>query len=100
MLREHARERLCVRLPEVYRSLAMPHGFKFEMESVFSYLSSRFVADPSTGLWVVAYKERVVRICFGLLFDVYDTYRLWWVPRDFIAFARRLGLDMTVALGS
>ena len=34
------------------------------------------------------------------LFDVYDTYRLWWVPFDVIAFERTLGLDMTVALGS
>ena len=70
------------------------------MESVFSYLSSRFVADPTTGLWVVAYTEQVVLICAGLLLDVYDTYRLWWVPRDVIAFARTLGLDMDVALGS
>ena len=44
---------------------------------MFSYPSSRFVADPTTEFWVVAYTERVVRICAGLLFDVYDTYRLW-----------------------
>ena len=41
-----------------------------------------------------------MRICIGLLFDVYDTYRLWWVPRDFIAFARTSCIDMFVVLVS
>jgi len=99
-LREHARDRLAVKIPESYAELAMPHGFRFEMEPLFSYKSGALIQDRDSGLWVVAYTERVVRICSGLLFDVYDTYRLWWVPPTVIAFARQLGYSMATALGS
>ena len=99
-LREHARDRLFVRLPQTYANLAMPHGFKIELEPIFSYKSGALIDDPTSGLWTVAYTERVVRICSGLLFDVYDTFRLWWVPPDVIAFARQLEHGMVTALGS
>jgi len=99
-LREHARDRLGVKVPDNYAQLAMPHGFRFEMEPLFSYKSGALIQDRDSGLWVVAYTERVVRICSGLLYDVYDTYRLWWVPPTVIAFARQLGYAMATALGS
>ena len=56
--------------------------------------------NPKTRLWMVAYSDRVGRIFSCLFCDVYDTYQLWWVHRDVIAFAHTLGLDMAVGLGS
>ena len=36
-LQEHARDRLAVKLPTNYDELAIPHGFRFEMDPLFSY---------------------------------------------------------------
>lgn len=52
------------------------------------------------GLWVVAYTERVVRVCVALLLSPYREYRLWKVPPDIIDFAREVGLVMEVPLSS
>jgi hypothetical protein len=99
-LTEAARDRLIVRLPVAYRTLQACQGFVFEQEPVFSYLSHRFIADRGTSLWVVAYTERVVRLCAALLVHVYSEYKLWYLPPDVIAGARKLGMAMSVALGS
>lgn len=46
------------------------------------------IEDREYGLWVVAYTERVLRMCASLLMDMYTEYRLWVVPIDIIGFAR------------
>lgn len=99
-LSEAARDRLLVKVPEMYNRIGGCQGFLFEQEPVFTYKSSTFVTDPGTGLWVVAYTERVVRLCAALLLAVYAEFRLWYVPPDVIGFARDLGMGMKVTLGS
>lgn len=46
---------------------------------------------------MVAYIERVARVCVALL---YSEYRPWYVPRDRTDFALELGFAMEVPLGS
>lgn len=49
---------------------------------------------------MVASTERVVRICGAIMIAGYSQHLLWYVTPDVIAFARRLGIDMAVVLGS
>ena len=99
-LTESARDRLLVRILSSYKDLEVPQEFRFEQEPVFSYKSSLLISDRGTGLWVVAYTERVVRVCAAVLYAAYDEYVLWYVPPDIINFARQLGMAMAVPLGS
>lgn len=86
-------------LPVTYDCLAGCQGFLFEQDPVFTYKSSVFFEDPQTGLGVVTYTERVFRLFAALLLAVYSKYRLWFVPRDVIAFAGELAFAMEVPLG-
>lgn len=49
----------------------MCNGLRHEQERVFSYKSHEFIRDRETGLWLVAYTERVMRACGGMLFAAY-----------------------------
>ena len=86
---EVARDRLLARIPASYSELEVPQGFLFEQEPLFSYCARALIDDEQSGLWVVAYTERVVRICSALLMTAYSQYRLWYCllytspsPRD------------------
>lgn len=64
---------------------------------MWSYKSNVFIDDPGTGLRIVGFSVRVIRVCSGLVLDVYDSYRLLECPPDVIDSARQL--SMVVALG-
>ena len=49
---------------------------------------------------MVAYTERVVRICSALLMTAYSQYRIWYLSPTVIRFARELGMNMEIPLGS
>ena len=51
-------------------------------------------------MWVTAYTEGVIRAVADMLFDVYDTFLLWWLPHDVFRFAWKLGDIMEPYLGS
>ena len=93
---EVARDRLLVWIPASYSELEVPKGFLFEQEPLFSYCARVLINDEHSGLWVVAYTERVVRICSALLMAAYSQYRLWYVSPTVIRFARELGMGMAV----
>lgn len=92
-------DRLCVRIAPTIKGLEVCHGFLHEQETILLYNSSAFVADRDTGLWVLSYTERVVRVCEALLIEMYDYFNLWYVPPDIIALSKTLGVGMAVALG-
>ena len=81
LLTEQARGLFLVKIPPSYASLAPPQGFPFEMELLFFYKSSTFLADPTSRLRVATYTYRVLRVIAAMLFDVYDTLCLWCLPR-------------------
>lgn len=99
-LSETARDLLLVRIPPGYDRLRLSQGFLFEKEPILTYKSITFLDDPDTGLWVVAYTERVFCVYAALRTDVYIECRLWYVPTYIIAFGRELGFAMEVSLGS
>lgn len=49
---------------------------------------------------MIAYTERVIRLCAAVLYASYHEYCLWYVPSDITGFARHLGVAMEIALGS
>lgn len=99
-LTETAGDRLLVRIPPAYDRLSVFQGFLSEQEPIFTYKSSTFLDDPETALWVVSYLERVVRVCAALLRAVYREHRLWYVPKDIVAFSRERGFSIKVPLRS
>lgn len=99
-LSETARGRLLVRISSNYGHLEVCYRFLFEQEPFFAYKSREFIPDRDTGLWVVAYYERVVRVCARLLMAAYGEQRFWYVPQDVIAFALELSMAMETALRS
>lgn len=67
---------------------------------MFSYKARALIEDGDKGLLVVACMERIVRVCAGLIFFVYDEYCLRLGPPDIIRFARVLGLATAAASDS
>lgn len=97
---ETARDRLLVRITPTYDWLSMCQGFLFGQQPIFTYQSSAFMDDPGTGLWVVKYTERVVRVFVALLLAVFSEYSLSYGPTDIIEFACEIGFAMEVLLVS
>lgn len=98
-LTETAPDRLMVGIPPAYDCHAMCQGFLSEQDSIFTNISSSFLDDPGTRIWVVAYTARVFHGCAAFLLPAYSEYRPCFVPKDNIAFARELGFSMEVELG-
>lgn len=64
------------------------------------HISSTFLDELGTGLWVAAYTEPVVRACAALLLVAHSEYHLLFVPTYIIDFARELGSATEVSLDS
>lgn len=97
---EATRDQMLVRILPAYLNLEVRKGFTFEMEPVFPYNDRAFIDDRDTGLWVLAYTERFVRVCVVLMLVLYDEYLLWYLPQDVISFVRHLGMAIETALES
>ena len=89
-LSESCRDRLLMKVPERWRGMKHADGFLVELELVFVY-KARALMDLDHPYWVVAATDRVVRTIVAMLLEVYEHYRLWWIPPDIIRFARELG---------
>ena len=80
-----------------WRKLEVPRGCNAELPMIFSYKMDE-LHDPQSGYWVVAYTEWVVKVAAFILFDVYDSYRLWALSPAMIEAIGQLNLDQ--ALGN
>jgi len=80
-----------------WRKLEVPRGCNAELPMIFSYKMDE-LRDPQSGYWVVAYTEWVVKVAAFVLFDVYDSYRLWALSPAMIEALGQLNLDQ--ALGN
>lgn len=70
------------------------HGFNYEQELIFLNKLRALIENGDLDIWVVAYTERVVRLCEGLLFSTYNEYCLWYVPLGTNSFAQQLGMSI------
>lgn len=85
-----------VPIPTHFARVEVCQGMWVEMGPVMTYLGLSLL-DPYHGLWCVFYTEWAIQVSAFLLWDVYDTWRLWYIPpklREYI-----LDLDLTVPLG-
>jgi len=92
-----ARRRGFSKLIEAWERFEVAQGCNCELPTVFSYKTSALMRRES-GYWVVAFTEQACKVAAFLLFDVYDSLRLWWVSPTLIAAMR--GLDLSFVLGS
>ncbi len=97
LMNHEARRRSFVRLPAGWDRYEVPQGANVRTPRVFTYKPSQMLARDSPW-FVVAYTEQVAETAVWLLFEVYDSLRLWWVSPDTIRGIR--ALDLRVVLGN
>ncbi len=90
-------EEFFVGLNTGWKRLEVPRGCVAELPAVFSYKTSELL-DPQSGWWVVAFTEWAAKVAGAVLGDVYDTFRLWYLPPLMIAGIR--SLDLVTVLGN
>ena len=83
---------------KVWESLEMPRGCLLELPPAITYLGSRLIADPRSGVWVVVITEWVARVAAFILWEAYDIFRLWYIPPAIRGYANKL--DLSFVLGS
>ena len=93
-----ARRAHFVAITSHWRSIEVPRGLYAELPPIFSYAMSRFLDDRDTGLWVVVFTEFAANVAAFVLWDAYDSRRLWCLSRHMIGFIREL--DLSGILGS
>lgn len=89
------------RWPQVssmWSRVEVPQGCLVELPPVITYLGSELIADPNSGIWVVAFTEMVAKTASFIIQEVYDNYRLWALSPHTIRFAREL--DLKPVLGN
>ena len=87
-----------VSIPQHWSACEVPEGFLAELPPVLTYLGSVMMQDSVSGLWTLFYTEWIVKIAVFLLWDVYDSHRLWFLPRQVRDYAKEL--DLSFPLGS
>lgn len=72
--------------------LQVPHGFFAELPPVFTYRILEF-CDPDLPWWVTTYTEFAAKVVAYIIFEFYDSCRLWALIRDMLEGIRRLNLE-------
>ena len=96
MTRDAGRRGLC-KLIDAWNLFEVAQGCNSEVHTVFCYKMSALMRHES-GLWVVAFTEQECKVAAFLMFDVFDSFRLWWVSPTFIVAMK--ALDLSFVLGS
>lgn len=79
------------RVPSCWDDLEVPWGVWAELQTVFVYKGPLVLQNPSSSCWVVQCTGWALAVADVLVFNAYDTLRMWWVP-SWIRFALgRLG---------
>ena len=93
-----ARASRYVTVPGHWPEVESPKGCFVELPPVVTYLGTHLINDPFSGGWVILYSEWTARFGAHVLWEVYDPYRLWFVPSKMRAMIRLL--DLSKVLGS
>ena len=84
------------KIPSWWGQFEVCQGFWAELGPVLTYYG-RYLSNPRHGLWVVFLTEWCVKVASTLLWETYDSWRLWFLPPKRIELMRLL--DYTVLLG-
>lgn len=85
-------------IPRHWHEIESPRGCAVELPPALTYVGSLLTNDPFSGYWVVVYTEFIAKMAAYVLWDVYDTYRLWYMSPTARRYAREL--DLSSVLGS
>lgn len=75
-----ARKGRYVAIPSHFRECETPHGFFADLPPVLTYLGSKLIGKPHSGVWCIFYTEWIAKVASILLWECYDSFRLFWVP--------------------
>ena len=99
MIREHARYGRYVPFHHQWHEYETPMGFLVDLPPVITYRGIELASSATnSGLWVVFYSEWIAKCAAALLWDAYDHFRVWCLPKAVCAGIREL--DLSDALGS
>ena len=68
------------RVPEAFAAVEMPPGCRAELPPIVTYKGSEMAQDPNSGYWNQVFTEWPARVALRVLWNLYDSYRLWYVP--------------------
>lgn len=85
-------------LPGMWSNLEVPRGCYVELPPCVSYVGSHLINDPNSGYWNVFCAEWCARVAAYILWEVYDTGRLWHIPSLLVQSI--LAMDLSLPLGS
>ena len=74
--------------------------FFAELPPVLTYVGSYLLADPESGYLAVFLTGWACRVAASLLWEVYDTYRVFNLPRFLISTLESKNIDLVCVLGS
>lgn len=82
-----------VPVPPWWQDWEMPQGFWAELPPVLAYVGSEVLRNPNSGWWVIHRTQWVVHIAIYLVWDAFDTGRLWYCPPHVLGALRALPLE-------
>ncbi|CAN8067188.1 unnamed protein product [Agarophyton chilense] len=97
-IRRNARFGRYIGIPEHWAATESRRGCPVELPPAISYIGSALVNDPFSGYWTVVYTEFIANMAVFLLWDAYDTFRVWYMSPTARKYAREL--DLSLILGS
>lgn len=69
-----------ISVPQWWSEWEVPQGFWAELPCVLAYKASFFLRNPMSAWWVIACTGWAVNVAVFLVWDAYDTSRLWFLP--------------------
>ncbi|CAN8063272.1 unnamed protein product [Agarophyton chilense] len=97
-IRRNARFGRYIGIPEHWAAIESSLGCPVELPPAISYIGSALVKDPFSGYWTVVYTEFIAKMAVFLLWDAYDTFRVWYMLPTARKYAKEL--DLSLVLGS
>ena len=71
---------VCIRDHEEWSRYEVAQGLWVPLPPVLTYLGSHMIWDPDSPVWLIFYTEWVAEVATVFLWEVYDRFRLWWLP--------------------
>ena len=97
-LRPEALHGRYVPIPTWWSTFEVPRGCFAETPPCVAYIGSRLMANPDNGYWVLFLCEWAARVAAFTLWEVYDQFRIWYIPPQLRRLIREL--DLYTVLGS
>lgn len=89
-----------VRIPGWWRDWEVPAGCWAELPPALAYIGSALITDMQSAWWVAVCTGWAVNVAMYLVWDSYDTRRLWWIPPRLRVAIRAMPSDaMRVMMG-